>query len=195
VLRELDRSFDLVRVDLETGRTASGADFYAINPKGQVPVLQLDGMGSALLTEVPAILLYLADLVPDRQLAPATGSLARYQLYEWLSFIGTELHKPFGLLFRDDVAESSKSKVRGTLGERFLFLSDRLADRPFLLGERFTVADAYLYAMLRWCDQVGLDLPIWPNLDDYAFRVSHRPTVEAAIVAEGLTEEELRIPA
>src|SRR5262245_46845248 len=107
VLRELDRSFDLVRVDLAIGRTASGADFYAINPKGQVPVLQLDGMGSALLTEVLAIQLYLADLVPDRQLAPAAGSLARYHLYEWLSFIATELHKPFSTLFRDDVSESS----------------------------------------------------------------------------------------
>jgi len=195
VLRELERSFDLVRVDLETGRTASGADFFAINPKGQVPVLQLDGMGSAMLTEVPAILLYLADLVPDRQLAPPNGSLARYHLYEWLSFVGTEVHKPFTALFRDDVSDSFKSKIRGTIGEHFLFLSDRLADRAYLLGGRFTVADAYLYTVLRWCDQVGLDLPIWPNLDDYAFRVSHRPSVQAAAVAEGLTDEDLRITA
>ena len=142
-----------------------------------------------------AVSLKKKDVVTDKQLAPPNGSLARYHMQEWLSFVGSELHKPFCELFRDDVSDSFKSKVRGTIGERFLFLSDRLADRAYLLGERFTVADAYLYAILRWCDQVGLDLPIWPNLDDYAFRVFHRPSVQAALAAEGLTEEALRIPA
>jgi glutathione S-transferase len=188
VLREADRAFELERVDLKTHRTSAGTDFYAINPKGYVPVLQLDGQGSELLTEGPAIVQYVADLVPDHQLAPANGTLGRYRLQEWLNFISTELHKMFSPLFRDDTPDSWRAKLRGTIGERFVFLSDRLADRAYLLGERFTVADAYLYVMLRWADNFHLDLPNWPNLDEYAFRISQRPSVQAALAAEGQLE-------
>jgi glutathione S-transferase len=187
-LREAERTFELERVDLRSHRTASGVDYLHINPKGYVPALQLDGPQSMILTENAAILQYIADLVPEHRLAPPSGTFARYSLQEWLSFIGGEIHKPFGWLFHPDTPALTQQRVRAKLGQRFLYISEVLIDRAFTMGETFTVADCYLYALLRWCERFDLDLQIWPNLDDYYLRIQQRPTVQAALGAEGLLE-------
>jgi len=186
VLREAERRFDLERVDLQTHRTSSGGDYRLVNPKGYVPALQLDGPGSEVLTEGPAIVQYIADLVPDARLAPPNGTFARYHLQEWLNFISTEIHKQFSPLWKPDTPDRFASKLRGKIGERFSYLQEVLADRGFLMGETFTVADAYLFTMLQWCDRAGIDLAIWPNLDDYEFRLSRRPAIIEAMSAEGV---------
>jgi glutathione S-transferase len=188
VLREAQRRFDLERVDLRTHRTASGANYLTINPKGYVPALQLDGPGSPVLTEGPAIVQYLADLVPDAKLAPPSGTFARYHLQEWLNFISTELHKQFGPLFDPVTPSPVAERLRGKIGRRLLYVQDVLDDRAFLMGESFTVADAYLFVMLQWCEPHGIDLGLYPNLDDYEARIAQRPAVHAALAAEGLLE-------
>jgi glutathione S-transferase len=188
VLREAERRFDLERVDLESLRTASGGDFLLINPKGYVPALELDGPGSETLTEGPAIVQYIADLAPEAHLAPAQGTFARYHLQEWLNFIQGELHKQFGTLKHLPLPASAIEAVRGKISERLLYLQDVLSDRAFLMGESFTVADAYLFTMLQWCGQHGIDLGLYPNLEDYEARIAHRPAVHAALAAEGLLE-------
>lgn len=186
-LREADRRFDLERVDLKTKLTSSGRDYTEINPKGYVPCLELDGPGGETLTEAQVILQYIGDLAPDQHLIPPAGTLARYHLQEWLSFIATELHKQFGPLKRPSTPQSFQAAQRGKIGERLTYLDSLLSDRAFLMGETFTIADAYLFAMTQWCEKYGIDLTMWPNLDDYEGRVSHRPAVEAAMAAEGLS--------
>jgi len=188
VLREAERRFDLERVDLKTHRTSSGGDYLAINPKGYVPALQLDGPGSPILTEGPAIVQYIADLAPDAHLAPPNGTFARYHLQEWLNFISTEVHKQFGPLFSAATPPAVAERQRGQISRRFLYLQDVLDDRAFLMGETFTVADAYLFVMLQWCGVHGIDLGLYPNLDDYESRIAARPAVQAALSAEGLLE-------
>jgi glutathione S-transferase len=185
VLREAERRFDLERVDLRTHRTASGVDFMTINPKGYVPVLQLDGPDSMLLTEGAAIVQYIADLVPDQRLAPASGTLARYHLQEWLTFIATELHKQFSPLIERAQLPTVAERQRGKISKRLLYLQNVLDDRAFLMGETFTVADAYLFAILQWCEPNGIDLPLYPNVRDYHQRIAERPAVQAALAAEG----------
>lgn len=188
VLREAGRRFDLERVDLKTHRTASGADYLAINPKGYVPALQLDGPDSPILTEGPAIVQYIGELAPELHLVPPSGTFARYHLQESLNFISTELHKQFGPLFDPRTPAGVAEHLRGRIGGRLLYLQDVLEDRAFLLGETFTVADAYLFVMLQWCPRFGIDLELYPNLDDYEHRVADRPAVLAALSAEGLLE-------
>lgn len=192
VLREADRRFDLERVDLRTHRTASGADYMQINPKGYVPALQLDGPGSPVLTEVAAVVQYIADLVPDQRLVPPSGTFARYHLQEWLSFISSEIHKQFGPLFDAKTPEAVAQRQRARIGKRLLYLQDVLDDRAFLMGESFTVADAYLFAILRWCRPNGIDLGLYPNLDDYEDRIAQRPAVQAAMSAEGILAHQHR---
>jgi glutathione S-transferase len=185
-LREADRHFDLERVDLETHRTAAGNDFMLVNPRGYVPALQLDGPGSDVLLENVAILQYIADLAPEKGLAPPNGTFARYHLQSWLGFIATEIHKQFGPLFVPDTPSMVAAKQRGKISDRFIYLEDVLNDRAYLMGERFTVADAYLFTLLQWCDRFNMDLQIWPTLDEYEFRIAQRPAVRAALAAEGL---------
>lgn len=184
-LREADRRFDLERVDLKTHRTASGKMLSEINPKNYVPVLELDGHGGTRLTEVQVVLQYIADLVPHKQLAPPNGTFLRYHLQEWLAFISSELHKQFGPLFSPKY-HAVADLQRGKIGERLGYLQDVLTDRAYLLGETFSVADAYLFVMLQWCDKFGIDLQLYPNLDDYEQRIAMRPAVIAAMSAEGL---------
>lgn len=186
-LREAERHFDLERVDLKTHRTASGRDYMTINPKGYVPALVLDGSGDELLTEAQVILQYIADLNPAARLIPANGTFARYHAQEWLSFISSELHKQFGPLFGAAPSEV-QAKQRGKINERLLYIQDVLSDRAFLMGESFTVCDAYLFVMLQWCEKFGMELQLWPNLDAYESRIAHRPAVEAALAAEGLLQ-------
>ena len=132
------------------------------------------------------MLLYIADLAPEKRLAPPQGTIARYHLTEWLTFIATELHKQFWPMFVPGTPHAIESRQRGKVGDRFLYLQDVLEDRGYLLGETFSVADAYLFVMLQWCDKFGIDLHLFPNLDDYEFRVAQRPAVQAAMRAEGL---------
>jgi glutathione S-transferase len=186
VLREADRRFDLERVDLASHRTASGADYLTINPKGYVPALQLDGPDTPILTEGPAIVQYVGDLAPEARLVPPNGTFARYFLQEWLNFISSEIHKQFAPLFDPTLPAAVAEVLRGKIGKRFLYVQDVLSDRAYLMGETFTVADAYLFVMLQWCGPHGIDLGLYPNLDDYEHRIAERPAVQAALAAEGL---------
>src|SRR3982751_4540147 len=155
VLRELGLPFDLERVDTKAGKTASGADYRALNPKGYVPALQIDG--GEVLTEVAAIVQYLADRKPDAGLAPPPGTMERYRLQEWLVYVATEIHKGFSPLFRTNDEEAKKPLV-AALTAKFPYIAQKLSGRQFLLGDRFTVADAYLFTVLNWSRFVGIDL-------------------------------------
>jgi glutathione S-transferase len=179
-LREAGLPFDLVRVDLRAHKLHDGTDFYGITPKGLVPALELaDGQ---ILTEGAVIDQYVADLVPETGLAPPAGTMARLRLQEWLNFIASEIHKAFGPLFGND--EAAKEVARARLAKRFDFVAGTLATQPYLMGEVFTVADAYLYNMLRWTLRTGIDLAKWPALQAFFARVDARPAVQAALAAE-----------
>lgn len=182
-LREAALAFDAERVNLKTKKTASDADFLRINPKGYVPALQFED--GSLLTEGPAILLWIGDQVPEKRLAPAPGTMERYHLIEWLNFIATELHKNFGALFDPAAPEPAKQAARAKLDKCLDYLSKALADSPFVVGEHFTVADAYLFTVLGWGKYVDLDLSRWPNLAAYAGRIGMRPKVVETLKAEG----------
>lgn len=184
VLREAGLAFETEQVSLSKKTTAGGQDYKSINPKGSVPALQLaDGQ---VLTEGPAIVQYLADLAPDKQLAPAAGSMARYRLTEWLNFISTELHKGFSPLFNPAMSEQGKQMARDALPARFEIVARQLESSDYLLGAQFTVADAYLFTVLNWAGFVQLDLGRWPALAAYQARIAARPAVRAAMLAEGL---------
>ena len=184
VLRELGFPFDLERVDTKAGKTATGQDFSSINPKGYVPTLQLDE--GAVLTEGSAIVQYLADRKPEGQLLPPPGSLERYRVQEWLNYIATELHKGFGGPLFANASDDTKRQIREAYGKKLDFLSRHLKDRKFLLGERFTVADAYLFTVLSWSKGRGIEFERWPVLKQYFDRIVARPAVRAAMQAEGL---------
>ena len=184
VLEEIGRTYDTETVDLAKKLTASGADFWGINPKGYVPALLLDD--GDLLTEGPAILQYLADLAPELQLAPANGSKARYQLQSWLTFIGTEVHKNFSPFFNPAATPEMKDLARANLQRRLGYVNDQLAGRDFLMGDTFSVADAYLFTVVGWAKFVQLDLSAWPHLIAFQGRVAARPATQRALKAEGL---------
>ena len=184
VLEESGLPYESESVDLKTKVTASGGDFYAINPKGYVPALLLDS--GELLTEGPAIVQYLADQVPAKRLAPTNGTLERYRLQSWLTFIGTELHKSFSPFFNPAAGDDWKAIARANLERRLAYTDAQLAGKSYLLGEDFTVADAYLFTVLSWAKFIKLDLAQWPNVLAYQARVAARPKVQAALKAEGL---------
>ena len=184
VLEELGLPYQTETVDLKTKQTASGQDFLAINPKGYVPALQLDG--GELLTEGPAIVQYLADLAPEKKLAPANGSLQRYQLQSWLTFIGTELHKSCSPFFNPAAPQAMKDMACANLERRLAYVAQQLEGRDYLLGGDFSVADAYLFTVLGWVKYLPVDLSAWPLLQAYQARVAARPAVQAALKAEGL---------
>jgi glutathione S-transferase len=184
VLREAGLAFDLERVNLKTKKTASDADFLRVNPKGYVPTLQFED--GSVLTEGPAIMLWIGDQVPEKRLAPLPGTMERYHLVEWLTFISTELHKSFTPLFNDAAPDASKALARGQLEKRLDYLNKALGEAPFLLGEHFTVADAYLFTVLGWGRFVDIDLARWPKLPAYAGRIGARPKVLDTLKAEGL---------
>ncbi|HEX5373194.1 MAG TPA: glutathione transferase GstA [Aquabacterium sp.] len=184
VLEEAGLSYETEVVDLAKKVTASGADYLAINPKGYVPALLLDS--GELLTEGPAIVQYLADLVPAKNLAPANGTLPRYQMQSWLTFIGTEIHKNFSPFFNPAATPDIKNAARANLERRLAYTNDQLAGRNYLLGEDFSVADAYLFTVVNWAKVIQLDLSAWPHLTAFLGRVGARPAVQAALKAEGL---------
>ena len=184
VLREAQIDFELERVHLGSKKTAIGADYKLINPKGSVPALEIDG--GQILTEGPAIVQYIADRAPDKNLAPPSGTLARYRLQEWLNFVSTELHKGYSPLFRSP-PEEWQAKIKETLAARLDFTARSLEAQTYLLGQDFTVADAYLFTVLRWSAQVGIDLARWRPLVAYVDRITARPAVRTALEVEGLS--------
>jgi glutathione S-transferase len=183
VAREAGLPLTLVRVDNKNKTTESGEDYRAINPKGYVPLLELDN--GVRLSEGPAIVQYLADLAPASKLAPANGTLERYQLQEWLNFITSEVHKQFSPLFDATMPDEAKEKFRNRLATRFDWIAGQLKGRDYLMGS-FTAADAYLFVVLGWTKFTGPDLARWPVLQDYVARVAARPHVQEALKAEGL---------
>lgn len=185
-LRDAGLPFELVKVDHRTLRTADGLDFKEVNPKGYVPALRLDS--GEVLTENVAVLQYIADRNPGAKLAPVPGTLERYRLMEWLSFINSELHKSFGPLFRQDVPQAMKDYVRSHLETRLGYLEGALGEHTFLMGEQYTVADPYLFTILNWSPLVNIDLGRWPQLKRYVERIRERPNVQAALKAEGLVK-------
>jgi glutathione S-transferase len=184
VLREAGLPFELEQVDVRAKKTKGGSDFLQINPKGQVPVLALDD--GEFLTEGPAIVQYLADKVPASRLVPAAGTKERYRVQEWLNFITSELHKNFSPLFRPNTPDAYKPVAKENLAGRFAYLDRQLANRKYLMGDQFTVADAYLFTILNWTKFQSIDLGQWPNLKAYVDRVAARPKVQEAMQAEGL---------
>jgi glutathione S-transferase len=186
VLREAGYNFDLEQVNNQEKKTKSGMDYWGINGKGQVPVLELDN--GERITEGPVIVQYLADQKPAAGLAPANGTMERVRVQEWLNFTTSEIHKTFGPIFRATTPESFKDLSKENLGKRFDWLDKQLADKPYLTGDKFTIADAYLFTVLRWSTRVNIDLGKWPNVKAYVDHVAARPKVHEAMKAEGLVQ-------
>jgi glutathione S-transferase len=184
VLREAGLAFELEKVNLKTRTTQTGADFTKVNPKGQVPTLLLDD-GEAL-TEGPVIVQYIADRNPAAGLAGAAGTMERYRVQEWLNHITSELHKGFSPLFRPNTPDAYKEIARANLAAKFDALEKHLQGRQYLMGDRFTVADAYLFTVCGWGKFTGIDIATWPGLAAFVARVAARPHVQAALKAEGL---------
>lgn len=185
ILRESGRDFTLESVDLMKKTLENGDDYLAIAPKGQIPALLLDD--NTLVTEAVVIMQYLADTVPDRQLLAPVGTINRYKTLEWLNFIATELHKGFTPLFRPDTPDDFKPVVRGLLEKKLEYVNISLEGNEWISGQRFTIADAYLYNVLRWARAVKLEMTGLQNIDAYMARVAARPSVVAALAAEGLS--------
>src|SRR4030067_450633 len=172
-LREAGLDFELDKMDRETRRTASGENYLEANPKGSVPALPPDN--GEVLTEGAVILQYIADQSPSSGLAPAAGSMERYRLMEWLNYIATEVHKQYSPLFNPKLPPEWRENQLGVLAKRFDYLTQRLTGRPYLIGERFTVVDAYLFVVLRWSARLKIDVGPWPVLTDYLARPAPRP--------------------
>lgn len=190
LLNELGVPFKLIRVD-KSKRTSDGEDYLTINPNGYVPAVKFDD--GSVMTEGVAILQYLADQHPEKALAPKLGSMERYRLMEMMNFLTTELHKGFSPLFgADNMVQNPegrtqlKESTKKTLAKRFDYLSGILAKRPYIMGTEMTIADIYAVTILRWSAYVGLDMTPWPVLQAFVARMQDRPSVQAAIKAEGL---------
>ena len=183
-LLEAGMPFDLVKVDLKAKKLENGDDYLKVNPKGQVPALDI-GNGE-LLTEGPVIVQMIADKAAGKNLAPANGSTERYKLQEWLNFITTELHKNFGPLFSPVLADDAKAFFKDRVMAKFKYVDGALAGHDYLMGKQFTVADGYLFTMLNWAERMKFDLSAMPNLLAYKARVAARPKVQEALAKEGL---------
>ncbi|WP_437509649.1 glutathione transferase GstA [Sorangium sp. So ce1099] len=184
VAREVGIELTLDKVDIASKKTSSGRDFAAINPKGYVPALELDD--GEVLTEGPAIVQYLADQKPEAKLVPPPGTMARYRVQEMLGYINSELHKTYGSLFNPKTSPEQRQGSEEYLRKRYGVIEAALAKGPYLFGEQFTVADAYLFTVTNWSNFVKLDLSAFPNLLAYQRRVAARPAVQGAMRAEGL---------
>ena len=183
-LREAGLPFELALASTKTHKLADGSDFYAVNPKGYVPLLELDD--GQRLSEGPVIVQYIADQAPASGLAPAAGTMARYRLMEWLNFITTELHKGFSPLFNPAMPEEAKALARAKLADRLSWVDTQLEGKDHLMGDTFTVADGYLFTVAGWGRYVGVDIGPLKNLGAFIARVAARPAVQAAMKAEGL---------
>jgi glutathione S-transferase len=185
-LREAGHDFDIERVDIPSKKTASGADYWEINPKGYVPALKIDD--GNVLTEVAVILQYIADQNQAAHLAPAIGTHERYRLMEWLNFIATEVHKQIGALFNPKMTPEMKEVQLGVIDRRLNALDKLLAGKHYLMGDDFSVADAYLFNILLWTKKHAIDLAKWPHIAALNARVGARPKVIEAMTAEGLVK-------
>jgi glutathione S-transferase len=185
-LHEAGIRFEISKVDKRTKR-ADGVEFVTINPKGYVPALRLDD--GQLLTENVAVLQYIADLNPAAKLAPPAGTMERYRLQEWLSFINSEVHKSFTPLFSSEATDDMKTYARNYITKRLTYVEGALGDRQYLMGQQFTVADAYLFTVLGWGAHVGVDIGQWPRLKSYVERIRARPHVIEAMTGEGLIKK------
>ena len=183
-LQEAGLAYTPVLASTKSHKLQDGTDYYTINALGYVPVLELDN--GERLRQGPAIVQYMADQVPDKRLAPANGTLARYRLQEWLTFIGTELHKGFSPLFNPATPEDYKPMVRERLLQRLQWVDSQLAGKQYLMGDQFTVADGYLFTVTNWTQPTKLDISGLAHLAAYRERVGARPAVQAAMKAEGL---------
>ena len=186
VLRELGLDFELESVDLKSKQTASGKNFYDINPLGYVPALQLDT--GDILTEGPAITQFLADHFGKGNLAPENGTLERTRLQSWLNFISTEIHKSFSPLFNKSVSAEAKQLATDHLKKRFAYVDSHLAHHEFLVTQSFTVADAYLFTVITWTKFVNFEVSSYPHLMSYFSRLLGRPGIRSALDAEGLSK-------
>jgi glutathione S-transferase len=182
-----------IKVNTKTHKLDDGSDYYAINPKGYVPTLELDD--GQRLTEGPAIVQYIADRNPASRLAPPAGTIERYRLQEWLNFITSELHKQFSPLFAPDTPDDYKPVAKQKIAKRFDWLAGELAGKDYLMGSQFTVADGYLFVILNWAKPTGIGLDRWPVLAAYHARIAARPKVREAMIAEGLVKESAKEPA
>jgi glutathione S-transferase len=185
-LCETGLPFEKELVDLASKKTAGGADFSTINAKGYVPALQLDG--GELLTEGPAINQYLADLVPEKKLAPANGTLDRVRLQSWLTFIGTELHKSFSPLFRPGSSDDVKKQATDAIANRLTYVNNQLAGKQYLVADQLSIADIYLFTVVGWMGFLGMSTDAYPNVQALVARVGARPATQAALKAEGLIQ-------
>jgi glutathione S-transferase len=183
-LREAGLPFEMEKVDIRAGKLASGDEYTPINSKGYVPALVLDN--GEVLTEGPAISQYIADLAPASNLAPAQGTMERYRLQEWLNFVSTEMHKGIGAFFNPAMTPDWRAAVTPKLNKRLAWLASHLEGRKFLMGDTFTVADAYLFTVLRWTTPTNIDLSAWPVFAEYSARIAARPAVAEAMQAEGI---------
>lgn len=183
-LQESGLAFEAIAAPTKTHQLPDGTDYYTINPLGYVPLLQLDN--GEKLREGPAIVQYVADQVPAKNLAPANGTMARYRLQEWLTFIGTELHKGFSPLFNPAMPAEAKQISKDRLAQRLTWVDGELANKSYLMGDTFTVADGYLFTVTNWTAPTGMDISGLTNLQAFRARVAARPAVQAAMKAEGL---------
>lgn len=183
-LHESGLAFETIAAPTKTHQLPDGTDYYSINPLGYVPLLELDN--GQRLREGPAIVQYIADLVPAKNLAPANGTFERYQLQEWLTFIGTELHKGFSPLFNPAMPQEAKTLAKDRLLSRLQWVDGELAGRNYLMGDNFSVADGYLFTVAGWGKHVGVDISGMSHLGAYLARMAARPAVQAALKAEGL---------
>jgi glutathione S-transferase len=188
VARELGLPVQLQKVNTKDKSMEGGGDFWKVNPRGYVPVLELDN--GERLTEGPAIVQYLADQKPEAGLAPKNGTMERYHLQEWLNFLTSEVHKQFSPLFKPNTPEEYKKIAKENLASRFGWLDQQLAGKDYLTGKQFTVADAYAFVLLGWTKPTQIDLSQWPNLQAFHKRVAARPKVKEAMQAEGLIPKE-----
>lgn len=185
ILTEIGMVFDIEAVDTDAGTTATGRDYKTINAKGYVPALELNS--GEILSEGAAILQYIADTNPRNRLAPELGTVARARLQEHLNYTSAELHKAFGPFFSNSVSDQDKENAKTKVAQKFDYLEVLFADgRTFLLGDDFSVADAYMFVVSNWANFVGIDLAGWPNLQAFVVRVAERPAAQAAMKAEGL---------
>jgi len=183
-LHEAGIAFEAVMASTKSHKLQDGTDYYGINPLGYVPLLELDD--GTRLREGPAIVQYIADLAPTKNLAPAAGTLQRYRLQEWLTFIGTEMHKGYSPLFNPAMPEEAKTIFKDKLKSRYQWLDGQLADKQYLMGEHFSVADGYLFTVTNWAKPTGVDIASCPNVQAWHARVAARPAVQEAMKAEGL---------
>jgi glutathione S-transferase len=184
VLYESGLPFEAIQASTKTHKLLDGTDYYTINPKGYVPLLELDD--GTRLTEGPVIVQYIADQVPAKSLVPPAGSMARYRVQEWLNFITSELHKGFGNLFVPAMPEEAKALIRGRILDRLKYVDAQLEGKQYLMGDAFSVADAYLFTIANWGQFTGVDIAPLKNLSAFMARMKARPAVEQALRAEGL---------